>query len=139
MIQFYFGKCVNVQECIAQLESKKINAVLLDSKAFLCKKQFEVAHELAKMAFGQGTNISQNLNTEILLFLACEIHVKNAISKCGAKDLKPAILVVYDSMKLKKNDFDYIGFEQIEREFDTNDYDEQTIMQTIEKMAISRI
>ena len=139
MNQFYFVKTDNVEKSVGAILDSGIEALLIDSQSVLCAREIEAARELAKMAFSEGENISANLSSEILLFLACETHVKNAIEKAGAKRGKPAVLAVFGEGRIanKKIEFEKFGLEEIKSGF--GECDEIELKKRIERMALSRI
>lgn len=132
---FYFCKCADVKRTVHAISLLGAKAVLLDANAVRSDRHFEAAHELAKIAFEAGENISENMGNEILLFISCQKNVKNAIERCGARDGLPALLAVYGEMG--KPDFGKIHAEGIDAKFpgcvDTE------LLQIIEKMAIARV
>jgi len=137
MAKFFFGRCESVFDCIQKMQKIKIEAVLVDATCLLSAKHFEVAQSLAQMAFEQKTNISKDISMEILIFLSCQTHANNAILKCAAKDMKPAILVVYGNKAVEKKQLKEIGFEELDFEFEK--CSEEKLNSAIEQMALSRV
>ena len=128
-------RSLDVQKSLGAINGSSLDAVLIDSGAVLCSEEIEAAHELFKMSFSDGTNISKNKQSEILLYLACETHVKNAIEKAGAKDGEPAVLAVFG--KSGKIDFDKLYLEKFAGKF--LGCDKSELKKRIERMALSRI
>ncbi len=87
-------RCSSSAKSIAELAAKSNGELLfLAPDAVKTKKELETALYLAKEAFANGTNISDGVAKEALLFFACETNFSAALEKAGAKDAKDFVLV----------------------------------------------
>lgn len=127
-------KSLDVQKSVDVLSKSGIEAVLADAKSICHEREFEAAYELAKMSFFNKENIAHNLSSEILLFLACQKHVRAAIERVGARNGKKSVLAVFDGSKIN---FEKFWLERIDEDF--TGCENKELLEKIEKMALSRI
>jgi len=114
-----------VDELLSMARSGKI--ILLNGEFIISRRILESAYLKAERAFNEGTNISRDLGTEIMLYLSGDRQVSRAIEKFGAG--KSEInYIIFDG---DFNPADY-GLTEIEEENNTN----EKILEELEKIAI---
>lgn len=90
----------SVHEIVRLAEANGWRLLFLTPSAAKTKKEIEAAFYLAKQASETGTNISDSLAKEALLFLACEMNFSSALEKAGAKTAKDFVLVCEKSIPI---------------------------------------
>ena len=76
-------------------KSENITIQIFDAKYIFGNDHIISACEHAKRAFTRGSNISDNLAIEILLYAAGEYQIKNALAKLGVKSGTRSFAIVF--------------------------------------------
>lgn len=99
-------RCASTAKTIGELAARaEWELLFLSPGAAKTKKGLEAAFLLAKEAFADGTNVSDGVAKEALLFLANEMNFSSALKKVGAASAKDFLLVSEKNLpvaKLKK-------------------------------------
>ena len=83
--------------------SKIEDVQVFDSDSVASRKHLELAFFHAQEAFKENSNFAKSLKMEFLLRAAATRQIKVAIERCGVKDPKKVILVVWSIEKNKGN------------------------------------
>ena len=90
---------LNVKEILDRVQKfakvENITIQIFDAKYIFGNDHIISACEHAKRAFARGSNISDNLAIEILLYAAGEYQIKNALAKLGINTQSRSIAIVF--------------------------------------------
>lgn len=93
-----------VQQLLAFSKQEQLVIQAFDARLIYGKNHLIAATTHAKRAFQQGTNATNSLALEILLYAAGERQIQKAIKKIGIKKGKqPIVFLITDSVNPKSN------------------------------------
>lgn len=117
------------EKLISLIKEGKI--ILVNADNILSRKIVESAYLKAKRSFLTGTNISRDMETEVMLYLSGNRQVSHAIAKFGAGDYGDYYIIADDKFIPKE-----FGFVEIN---ENEEIPLESILKDLEKVAIFEI
>lgn len=119
-----FEKEIDYKELYGLLKKTNKTFQMFNSETILNEQHILFAFECAKKDFDEKTNISENIEMQLLLRVGATAKINKAIEKVGFKGGKSAVLAFFEKLnipnhwKTKKTEG---NIEKIKKIFDLND------------------
>ncbi|MEM0245397.1 MAG: KEOPS complex subunit Cgi121 [Thermoplasmata archaeon] len=112
---------------IAIKKVKNGEIIIIKDEGIISKKILESAYLKAKRSFNNNTSIGRDIGTEMMLYLATNRQISEALEKYGVKGEGKYFIVSENELDLKNLGFEEIEFKELENE---------ELLKELEKIAI---